>query len=350
MIKKLLIALLVLLVLAGGAAAGGYFYYKNGLKPVSEVSEEVEFRINDGEYGDVIYEKLSDAGLIKDKFIAKVYVKLNHKGDFKKGRFALDKSWDLPTIIETINDETKAKPEEITVRFTDGDWAKDFAKTIEENFGYPAEEVLEFWNDIDYCESLMNDYWFLTDHIFESEHVFLEGYLAPETYRFIVDSSLDDITRRLLDQTAENLAPFKDQMLDSWYNVHELMTLASIVQYEGNTQENMDLIAGVFYNRLDDGWMLQSSATTCYALYTYDDWRSCELNHDIGSAYNTYTHWGLTPGPICNPGIKAIRATMEPTRTNYYYFMADACGDGTVYFAETYAEHERNVEKYLTCY
>ena len=315
MIKKLLIALLVLLVLAGGAAAGGYFYYKNGLKPVSEVSEEVEFRINDGEYGDMIYEKLSDAGLIKDKFIAKVYVKLNHKGDFKKGRFALD-----------------------------------FSKTIEENCGYPAEEVLEFWNDIDYCESLMNDYWFLTDHIFESEHVFLEGYLAPETYRFIVDSSLDDITRRLLDQTAENLAPFKDQMLDSWYNVHELMTLASIVQYEGNTQENMDLIAGVFYNRLDDGWMLQSSATTCYALYTYDDWRSCELNHDIGSAYNTYTHWSLTPGPICNPGIKAIRATMEPTRTNYYYFMADACGDGTVYFAETYAEHERNVEKYLTCY
>ena len=348
--KKVLIGILVFLVLAAGAAVGALLYYQNNVKAVSDNPSPVSFRIEEGQYGDEIYQNLYDEGLIRNTMVAKIYVKLNHMGDFKKGRFDLDKSWDLPRIIKTLNDDSAAKADEVECRFTDGDWAKDYAKTIEETFGYPAAETLALWNDPDYVAGLMDDYWFITDQVYESEHVLLEGYLAPETYRFLADSSLDDITRRLLDQTAETLAPYKDQMTDSWYDIHQIMTLASIVQYEGNTPENMATIAGVFYNRLNDGWMLQSSATTCYALYEYDDWRSCELNHDIASSYNTYTHYGLTPGPICNPGAAAIKATLNPENTNYYYFMADACGDGTVYFAETYAEHEANVEKYLTCY
>ena len=94
---------------------------------------------------------------------------------------------------------------------------------------------------------------------------------------------------------------------------------------------------------------LQSSVTVCYAIDKEkdDDWMACEVNPDFDSPYNTYRVEGLPPGPILNPGRDAIQAVLQPQASDYLYFMADVKGDGTVYYAKTYAEHQANVRKYL---
>ena len=126
------------------------------------------------------------------------------------------------------------------------------------------------------------------------------------------------------------------------------MTLASMVQFEGKTAGDMRTIAGVFQNRIDQHYRLQSSVTVCYALYEYDSWLDCEMNADIDSPFNTYVIDGYPIGPIDNPGLDAIKAVLEPEQTDYMYFIADVYGDGTVYFASTYEEHCENIDKYLT--
>ena len=121
-------------------------------------------------------------------------------------------------------------------------------------------------------------------------------------------------------------------------------------QYTAETlPSRLELVAGVFYNRLAAGMKLQSSVTVCYAIDKEkdDDWMACEVNPDFDSPYNTYRVEGLPPGPILNPGRDAIQAVLQPQASDYLYFMADVKGDGTVYYAKTYAEHQANVRKYL---
>ena len=128
--------------------------------------------------------------------------------------------------------------------------------------------------------------------------------------------------------------------------MQQILTLASIVQFESATKSDMKKIAGVFYNRLDDNMKLQSSVTVCYALYDdFKDAQDCEVNTDVDSPYNTYEHKGLPIGPILNPGEDAIDAVLHPTKSDYLYFVADINGDGKVYYSKTLEEHEKKMEE-----
>ena len=153
----------------------------------------------------------------------------------------------------------------------------------------------------------------------------------------------------------EIYAKYEEDINASDYSLHELITLASIVQYEAATSEDMQLIAGVFYNRLNSDMPLQSTVTVCYALYDdldrndEDSWRTCEASTDIDSPYNTYLHSGLPVGPIVNPGEAAIDAVLHPQESDYYYFIADINGvrgeAGKVYYSETYEQHQQLQEE-----
>ena len=215
---------------------------------------------------------------------------------------------------------------------------------------------MEYWNDEDIIRGYMDEYPFLTEDIFNDDaRYYLEGYLFPNTYNFYRETTPDQITRTFLNETLNIYNKYREDFDNSKLSIHEIFTLASIVQYEGTTLENMQSIASVFYNRLDNGMMLQSSVTICYAINIDkdDDWRECEYNVSFDSPYNTYKYTGLTPGPILNPGINALVAVLEPADTDYLYFMADVCGDGQVYFAKTFSEHQANVNRYLkdtNCY
>lgn len=328
---------------------GAYGYFKYSLSAVNK-DLKTEFVIRSNESFNSVVKRLKQEGLIQNELMVKLYVKLNNNVSLKAGIYDLNGYMSVEEILATLSDASKAHFDDITVTIIEGEWCKHIAKTMEQYFDVSEEELLSLWNDEEYVRSLMEDYPFLTEEIFnEDSRYLLEGYLMPNTYAFKKDSDAEAITRRFLDQTLKVYNKYKDQIDESSLSIHELFTLSSIVQYEAGKVEDMKLIAGVFYNRMDSGMALQSSVTVCYALdmEKEDDWKNCETNPNYDSPYNTYRIKGLPPGPILNPGEAAIEATLNPTKSNYFYFLADVYGDGTVYYSETYSEHLAYKKKYL---
>ena len=342
---------LLCLVLVGIIGAAGCFgFYQSQLSAVSDDETEVIFEVKSGETLHAVLPRLENEGLIQSAMCAKLYVKLHDVNSLAAGKFALNASMSTSEIIATITDSTKLLHDDITITFIEGEWLKHMAEKFEEELGLSSEELLALWNDENYIRSLMDKYPFLTEEIFnEDSRYLLEGYLMPNTYAFAKGSSAQTVTEKMLDQTLKVYRSYEDEIAAHELSVHEIFTLASIVQYEASKIEDMKMIAGVFYNRLEIGMRLQSSVTVCYAIDKDkgDSWKSCEVNPTYDSPYNTYMVQGLPPGPILNPGADAIEAVLNPTSSNYYYFMADVYGDGTVYYAETYAEHLALVNKYL---
>ncbi len=349
--SKILLKILLVLVLMGCVGAGGAFlYYQSQLNPVNEQTETVVFEVKSGETLNAVLPRLENEGLIKSAFFSKIYIKLNGTGSLAAGKFNLSTSMSTSEIIATITDATKLIHDDISITFIEGEWLKHMAEKFETEMNISSAELLELWNDEDYIRSLMSEYPFLTEDIFNDNSRFLlEGYLMPNTYAFAKGSDAKTVTERMLSQTLKVYNEYKDLMTSHDLSVHELFTLASIVQYEASKIEDMKMIAGVFYNRMAIGMKLQSSVTVCYAIDIDkgDSWKACEVNPTYDSPYNTYMVQGLPPGPILNPGVDAIAAVLNPTESNYYYFMADVYGDGTVYYAETYAQHLALVNKYL---
>lgn len=328
---------------------GAFGYYKLSLTAVNE-DKESEFAVETNESLNSVLKRLKQEGFIKNEFTVKLYVKLNNNVSLKAGVYDLNGYMSADEILATLSDASKAHFDDVTVTIVEGEWCKHIANTMEQYFDVSSEELLELWNNEEYIRSLMSDYPFLTEEIFnEDSRYLLEGYLMPNTYAFKKDSDADAITRRFLDQTLKVYNKYQAQIEASSLSIHELFTLSSIVQYEAGKVEDMKLIAGVFYNRMDNGMALQSSVTVCYALdmEKEDDWKNCETNPDYASPYNTYRIKGLPPGPILNPGEAAIEATLNPTESNYFYFLADVYGDGTVYYSETYSQHLAYKKKYL---
>jgi len=286
--------------------------------------------------------------LIGQSFIFETYAKLMKLTDFKVGVYKVDKGWDALEILTYLNDATNAEKNDVALTIIPGDWAKDVAQAISEVSNFTVEEILTLWNDKTYLATLDAEYEVITPEIDkEGVKVLLEGYLMPETYFINPNSSIEIITKRILDQTESFYIENKASFDSSSYSIHEIFTLASVVQFEASKPADMKMVAQVFYNRLNKPMRLQSNVTICYSLYIYTDWKDCEGNKDIVSPYNTYLHDGLPLGPIDNPSATAILSTLNPTMNDYYFFIADVYGDGTVYYAKTYAEHLKNVAKYL---
>lgn len=323
-----------------------YRSYLNKISPVSDTSEKVAFTISDGEYMSDVIDNLYQEGLIKDKKMTKLYVKINKKNVYYAGNYMLDKNMSVSEIFDYLADVDNAFNDEVTVTIAEGFWAKDAANAIAQKTNLTAEEILDKWNDLDYLYSLMNKYEFLTEDIFNSEHCYLEGFIYPETYNFYAVTSVEQVTEKILDQANYIYEKYADQIKQSRYSTYQIYTLASMILFEANNQEDMLNVSSVFHNRLDDDYLLQSSVTVCYALYNYDSWQQCETSIDIDSKYNTYKYSGLPIGPICNPNEMAINAALNPADTNYYYFVADV-DTGKVYFSETYQQHLALVDKYL---
>lgn len=345
--KKVLIALIsVCIVLA--AALSMVVYYKTGLKAVASSETVTSFSVQQGETSEIVLDNLQKQELIRNKTVAKLYMKFHGLSDIKAGNFKLDAKWDTPKILETLNDSKQADADDIKITFKEGMWAKDVAALIEQKTGVKAKELLALWNDDAYLNTLIKKYSFLSKDILNAQYkVKLEGYLYPETYRFHKDATAKQITETFLNQFQTAIAPYEANIKNSKLSMQEVITFASIVQYEASSKEDMEMIAGVFQNRLKQGMSLDSSVTVCYALY--DDMTSgedCEVNTHIESPYNTYKNAGLPIGPILNPGATAINAVLHPKDNDYLYFVADIYGDGKVYYAKTLDEQEANIDKY----
>lgn len=349
--KITLIIILSVLVILALAVMLLINTYISGVQPVGDDSTQQAFVVEDGSTVNNVIEQLYDQKLIRNETMAKVYARLNKVNNLYAGNYLLNESMSTKDIFDTLTDESKAIIEQVEVTLVPGKWCKDYAQAIADATNLSAQDILDSWNNIDYLYQLIDKYEFLTTEAFSSEHVYLEGYIMPNTYYFYSNTTVEQVTEKLLDQTNAIYQQYKGQletlMAAKDLTIHQVFTLASVVMFEANTEENMKLVAGVFYNRLKAGMKLQSSVTVCYALYDdYHVWQDCETHPDIDSKYNTYKYEGLPVGPVCNFTTTALEAVITPTDSDYFYFMASTVS-GKMYYAKTYAEHEKNVKKYL---
>ncbi len=183
----------------------------------------------------------------------------------------------------------------------------------------------------------------------------LEGYLFPDSYSVDSRSTPENIAERMVQQFDLRFTQeMRDRAAALGMTVHQVVTLASVIEREAVVPSERPLMAGVFYNRLREGVPLQSDPTVQYALTVtapesqqqYGWWKTVLTAEDleIDSPYNTYRYPGLPPGPICNPGLASLRAALEPETTDYLYFVARP--DGSHAFARTLEEHNANVAVY----
>ena len=309
----------------------GLIDFNVNISSVSDKSVEVEFTAEENStyytLGSLLYSK----GLIKSEFWYKVYVKLTRPTELQAGTYTLNKNMPVKEIINILEGGTSSDPNAVNLTFKEGYNMRKIAKVISEKTNNTYDDVLNTLKDTTYINELINTYWFLTKDILNSNIYYpLEGYLFPETYQVLKTNTVKEIFKIMLDQTNVILTKYKSSIESSSYTIHQLITLASIIELEAANADDRAGVAGVFYNRLVAGWPLGSDVTTYYGS-KIDDFSysltSTELN-DCSNAYNTRcTSWaGLPIGPIANPGEESLKAAINPASHNYYYFVADCSG------------------------
>ncbi|MBI5399683.1 endolytic transglycosylase MltG [Candidatus Saganbacteria bacterium] len=169
----------------------------------------------------------------------------------------------------------------------------------------------------------------------------LEGYLYPDTYWFFINASPEALAEIMVSRFEAVILSYWQQVnKETTYSLHEILTLASIIEKEAKQPKERPLIASVFYNRLRMGMPLAADPTIKYALKRPS--KKVYYNQlEIDSLYNTYKRKGLPPGPICNPGIESFKAAVHPTKTDYFFFVAKKDGDHV--FSRTWAEHQKAI-------
>ncbi len=219
-----------------------------------------------------------------------------------------------------------------TVTIPEGWTLREIAARLHEKGLADRSEILRLAGDAEFL------------HTLDIPAASLEGYLFPETYRLAAGTPARHILTMMVDQFRRRLTPemvsaAKEQGLD----VHQLVTLASIIQKEAGSEAEMPLIAAVFRNRLRRHMPLQADPTVIYGIADFDG-NLTRADLEKKTPYNTYRIAGLPPGPIASPGTAALEAAAHPAAVDYLYFVAR--GDGSHVFSATLAEHNRAVRRY----
>ena len=296
---------------------------------------------------DKVASTLYNHKLIKSKFAFKLYVRISNKSNLMAATYNLSEDMGTRKIVDILSKGKKVS-DDIRITFKEGLNMRSVAKIIASNTNSTEEDVYDLLKDSNYIDKLINKYWFLDDSIKNSDIYYpLEGYLYPNTYDFASEkSSVDEIFEQMLDETNRQLSKYKDVISSNSFSVHELMTLASIVELEGITLEERKKIARVFMNRMNKNMNLGSDVTTYYGARVDMGERDLYSEEVVScNNYNTRcaTFKKLPVSPICNPSIEAIEAVINPDKNDYYYFVADK--NKRIYFSRTQAEHNNIINK-----
>lgn len=311
----------------------------------SDNSKKVTVEITQGSGSYDIINALDEAGLIKSTLAAKVYVRLFGPETLQANTYVLNKTMNLSDMLEIIGSGNLKYVLKSEFTIIEGATYKDASASIAKALNISQSDVTAKWSDKDFLKTLIDEYWFLEDDILESGILCpLEGYLYPNTY-FITDKepTIESVTKQILKETDKKLSEVKADIKESKYSIHDLLTLASVVENESLYTEDKNKIAGVFVNRLKTGMKLQSDITVLYALGEKRVNVSI-ADTQVDSKYNTYLHEGLPVGPVSNPSLDTIKACLDYEETDYLYFFATE--EGKVIYSKTYEDHLKAVEKY----
>lgn len=342
-----IIALVVLIILAI-VGYTGYNYVTSALEPVDpDSNKQVEVEIPMGSGISLISSVLEKNGIIKDARIFKYYTKFKNESEFQAGNYSLTKSMTLDEIIKSLKTGRVYREPVFTMTVPEGLTLEQIAEVIEKKTDYSADEFMKKVTDAAFIEQMMVSYPDLLTEAILQENVryALEGYLYPATYPIYEENpTLDEIIKMMLTAMNSNVSEFKTILEEKEMTVHELITFASLLEEEATAQTDRETIASVFYNRMNIEMPLQTDPTVLYALGSHKD-RVLYEDLEVKNPYNTYQNLGLPPGPIAGAGKESIEASLNPSDTEYLYFLADK--EGTNHFAKSYDEHLANIEKYL---
>jgi len=330
--KPFLIVTACILFLGTSAlvAAGVWLFSELETPYYRGAGKEVFVDIPRGASAARIADLLADAGVLKRRLPFRVYVRYaGIERSFQAGEYRFSEA---------------ASPREIARRLARGD-VFYYSVTVPE--GLTARETVELLaasglgNPAGLERALLNTGW-IRDLDPSARN--LEGYLFPETYRFRRHADPDTIVKAMVDQFRAKIAGAlgRDPMPDGW-DIPRIVTLASMIEKEVQRREEGPLVASVYVNRLARRMPLGCDATIIYAMKLAGAYRGRLGKADLRmeSPYNSYIHPGLPPGPICNPGMDALRAAIKPASSGFYYYVSR--NDGTHQFSENYADHVRAV-------
>ena len=361
-LKGFFVTVFVLLILLGVGGFFGYRYVESALQPVDANSKQyVTVQIPEGANLQQIGDTLENSGLVKHGFIFSLYAKYKDYSDLKSGYYNLQKSMSTDDIIKELQKGGTPQPQEVALAnltIPEGYTLDQIAQTVGQlqgDFKEPltADAFLAKVQDETFISQLVAKYPTLLESLPTKEsgvRYRLEGYLFPATYAIKESTTIESLIDEMVAAMDKNLSAHYTAIKEKNLTVNELLTIASLVEKEGLKTDDRKLIAGVFYNRLNLGMPLQSNIAILYAegklgqnISLADD---AAIDTTINSPYNDYTNLGLMPGPVDSPSLDAIEASINQTKSDYLYFVANV-QDGKVYFATTREEHDRNVAEHV---
>ena len=361
-LKGCLVTTLVLLILFGAGGFFGLSYAKSALQPVDPNSKQyVRVQIPDGANTQQIGSVLEKSGVIKNGLVFTVYAKYKNYTELKSGYYNLQKSMSVEDVIKELQKGGTPEPQEVTLAeltIPEGYTLEQIAHTVGQlqgEFKEPmtAEAFMAKVQDETFIAQEVAKYPNLLESLPAKDsgvRYRLEGYLFPATYAIKESTTIESLIDNMLAAMDKNLSPHYAAIKEKNLTVNELLTIASLVEKEGAKTEDRKLIAGIFYNRLNQNMPLQSNIAILYAegklgqnISLADD---AAIDTSIDSPYNVYTKVGLMPGPVDSPSLDAIESSINQTKSDYLYFVANV-QDGKVYYATTREEHDRNVQEHI---
>lgn len=323
--------------------AGLFAWYQTALGSHSRNTTPETITIESGTKTADILKELEEKKIIKSPLAVKIYLYGHPDLKLQAGVYEFKPNTPTRQVIASIA-QGETSSQEVKILFREGLTIKEMQAELTKQ-GYLTDKSFEVLatTSIKNLPSTLKDYSFLKD---VPQTATLEGYLFPDTYRLYKDFTAHDLIQKMLANFETKLTPeLRTGVSNSGHSLQEVITMASLVEKEVQTEKDMKIVAGLFWDRITVGQALQSCASLAYILgvrkiqYSYEDTQ-------VKSSYNTYLHPGLPPGPISNPGLRAIQATIYPTKTDYNYFLSRP-DTGETIFSRTLEEHNEAKAKFL---
>ncbi len=332
-----LIILIILTVIIAGCVFG--FWYVNAQMYSSlsqKISASVIFTVSKGDSASDIAQNLMNQGFIKDEFIFRLHVWEKNLRKLQAGKYAVSPNM-TPAHIADMMENGQVYYNYVKVTIPEGFTVSDIQeRLVKANFLDTSEKDISTFVVGDFSKR----YDFLANIPANTK---LEGYLFPDTYQFERGVSSEFVIQKMLDTFGQKLSlVLRQEAVNQGKSIHDIIIMASIIEREVRTGDDMKTVSGILWKRMRIGMPLQADATVSYVVgkqvLSFDDLK-------IDSPYNTYRNKGLPIGPISNPGLQAIQAALEPIDSDYLFYLSKP--DGTTVFSRTLKEHNIAKATYL---
>ncbi|HEL2215430.1 TPA: endolytic transglycosylase MltG [Streptococcus suis] len=366
-IVSVIMSIIVVAVLVTGVT--GYMWVKSSLEPVNaKATEAIQVEIPEGSSTLEIGKILVDNKLIKNATIFNYYSKIKSYNNFQSGFYNLKQNMSVDDIAKALQESgtpTAQKEAAGKILIVEGYTLTQIAQAITDNTKtedkndktpFTTEQFMATVTNQDFINRMVATYpkLFASLPAADSGVIYqLEGYLFPAVYEYSDETTIEELVEQMIAAMDNRLQPYYETIAAKNLTVNEVLTLASLVEKEGSTDEDRRNIASVFFNRLNAAMPLQSNIAILYAQGKLGQETTlaedAAIDTSIESPYNIYWTPGLMPGPVDSPSLSAIEAVINANTTDYLYFVADVT-TGSVYFTNNIDEHNQNVAKYVNAH